>query len=46
MRKLGVRTTVEHAEQHIGFSFLPWHLAIILVCCWGWLFYLLHRALR
>jgi hypothetical protein len=33
MRKL--RRVVEHAEQHTDLSFSLWHLAIIVVCCWG-----------
>jgi hypothetical protein len=41
MWKLAIRT----ATQHTDLSF-PWYLAIILVCCWSWLFYLLYRVLH
>jgi hypothetical protein len=40
-----MRTMLEYAERHTNFPFSPLHLAIILVCCWGWLLCLLYRAL-
>jgi hypothetical protein len=46
MKNLGLGTAVERAEQHTDFPFSLWHLAIVLVFCWGWLFYLFYHVLR
>jgi len=39
--------SVPHVASHnADFSALLWCLAVIQVCCLGWLFYLLYGALR
>lgn len=39
------KVAMRMAMQRTDFPF-PWYLAIILLCCWSWLFYLLYRVLR
>ena len=42
MRKPASRITVQHSD----FSYLRWYLVVVMISCWGWLFYTVLVALR
>jgi hypothetical protein len=42
MKKPALRIAVQHSD----FSDLLWYLVIVMIFCWGWLFYTVFGTLR